>query len=453
MFGKKLFPGGTHPHEGRNGKEVNGGNAIVELPAPARVVIPLSQHIGAPAKAIVAKGDTVLMGQKIGEAGGFVSANVHASVSGKVAGIEEVELASGARVPAVVIENDYQNTWTELHPAQHPESMNAKELQDIVREAGIVGQGGATFPTHVKLTPAPGKAIEKLIINGAECEPYLTADHRLMLEKAAQIIDGLHLMMLALDVREAIIGIEKNKPDAIAALHASCEGVEGIRVVGLPVRYPQGGEKQLIYALTRRKVPTGGLPLDVGCVVCNVGTVYAVQQAIREGKPLVQRVTTMGGLVNNPGNFLVPVGCTVGNLIDACGGLQSDARVLISGGPMMGMAINRLDIPVTKGTSGVLALGEEALEPTESACINCGRCVRACPMKLIPTKLDQLVRSGRIEDAEKGGVLNCMECGACTFACPAKRPLTQSCRQGKKIIMTRKKQEAAKKAAEKAQEK
>lgn len=453
MFGKKLFPGGTHPHEGRNGKEVNGGNAIVELPAPARVVIPLSQHIGAPAKAIVAKGDTVLMGQKIGEAGGFVSANVHASVSGKVAGIEEVELASGARVPAVVIENDYQNTWTELHPAQHPESMSAKELQDIVREAGIVGQGGATFPTHVKLTPAPGKTIEKLIINGAECEPYLTADHRLMLEKAAQIIDGLHLMMLALDVREAIIGIEKNKPDAIAALQASCEGVEGIRVVGLPVRYPQGGEKQLIYALTRRKVPTGGLPLDVGCVVCNVGTVYAVQQAIREGKPLVQRVTTMGGLVNNPGNFLVPVGCTVGNLIDACGGLQSDARVLISGGPMMGMAINRLDIPVTKGTSGVLALGEEALEPTESACINCGRCVRACPMKLIPTKLDQLVHSGRIEDAEKGGVLNCMECGACTFVCPAKRPLTQSCRQGKRIIMTRKKQEAAKKAAEKAQEK
>ena len=184
-----------------------------------------------------------------------------------------------------------------------------------------------------------------------------------------------------------------------------------------------------------------------------MGTVYAVQQAIREGKPLVQRVTTMGGLVNNPGNFLVPVGCTVGNLIDACGGLQSDARVLISGGPMMGMAINRLDIPVTKGTSGVLALGEEALEPTESACINCGRCLRACPMKLIPTKLDQLVRSGRIEDAEKGGVLNCMECGACTFVCPAKRPLTQSCRQGKKIIMTRKKQEAAKKAAEKAQEK
>ncbi len=439
-----MFPGGTHPQEAVNGKAVNSGNAIVELPAPARVVIPLSQHIGAPAKALVQKGDAVLMGQKIAEAGGFVSAPVHASVSGIVVGIQNVEMASGTVVPAIVIENDFQDTWVDLHPVERPETMTAKELQDLVREAGIVGMGGATFPTSVKLTPSSGKTIDKLIINGAECEPYLTADHRLMLERPAQIIDGIRLMMLALDVKEAIIGVEENKLDAIDAMKACA--TEGITIMALPVWYPQGGEKQLVYATTRRKVPTGGLPLDVGVVVCNVGTVYAIQQAIREGKPLVQRVTTMGGLVNNPGNFLVRVGATVGDLIEACGGLQSGVCKLISGGPMMGMAINRTDIPLTKGTSGVLALGKEAVEPNENPCINCGRCVQACPMRLMPTRLDALVRAGMYAEAEKDGMMNCIECGACTFVCPAKRLLTQSCRMGKRVVNDRKRAEAAKKA-------
>lgn len=452
VFRKKMFPGGMHPHEGVNGKSVNSGNAIRELPAPQRVVIPLSQHIGAPASALVKKGDTVLMGQKIGEASSFVSAPVHASVSGKVVGIENVEVASGAVVPAVVIENDYQDTWAELHPADHPETLTAAELQEIVREAGIVGLGGATFPTAVKLTPAEGKTIEKLIINGAECEPYLTADHRLMLEKPTEIIDGLHLMMLALDVKEAIIGVEDNKMDAIQALLSASNGVEGIKIQALPVMYPQGGEKQLIYATTRKKVPAGGLPIDVGCVVCNVGTVYAVQQAIREGKPLIQRVATMGGLVNNPGNFLFRIGTTVDKLIDACGGLQPDVVKLISGGPMMGAALAHANIPMTKGTSGILALGKEAVEKPENPCINCGRCVQACPMRLIPTKLDLMVRAGNYDEAEANGVLNCMECGACTFACPAKRLLTQSCRTGKKIINARKKAAAAKAAAEATKE-
>ena len=403
-----MFPGGTHPHEGVNGKAVNSGNAIRELPAPARVVIPLSQHIGAPCKPIVQKGDLVLAGQKIGEAGGFVSAPVHSSVSGKVVGIEPVELANGSTVSAVVIENDFQNNWVELHPAEHPETLTAQELQTIVREAGIVGMGGATFPTQ---------------------------------------------MMLALDVKEAHVGVENNKMDAVEALRAAAKNVEGITIHDLPVRYPQGGEKQLVYALTRRKVPTGGLPLDVGCVVSNVGTVYAIQQAIREGRPLVQRVTTVGGLVNNPGTFLVSVGTPIDTLLEACGGMQSGARMLISGGPMMGMAITRTDIPVTKGTSGVLVLGEEAVDPVESACINCGRCLRACPMQLMPTLLDRCVRADRYDEAEKYGIMNCIECGACTFVCPAKRLLTQSCRQGKKVITTRKKAEAAKKAAAEAAKK
>lgn len=443
MFGSRLFPGGIHPHEGVGGKAENGSNPIVDLPAPARVTIPLSQHIGAPAKLCVQKGDHVKVGQVIGEAGGFVSAPVHASVSGTVAHIHPCLLANGATATAVIIDNDFQDEWVELHPAAHPETLTPQEVQQIVRDAGIVGLGGATFPTHVKLTPAPGKVIEKFIINGAECEPYLTADHRLMLEKPAQIIDGIRLLMLAFDVKEAIIGVEDNKPDAIAALQGAAASTEGIKVQALPVRYPQGGEKQLVYATTRRVVPNGGLPLDVGCVVCNVGTMYAIHQAIREGRPLIDRITTVGGLVQNPQNFRVRIGTSIDTLLDACGGLKDSARQLLSGGPMMGMAINSTDIPVTKGCSGILALGREALEPEESACIRCGRCLRACPMGLLPAKIDALTRAERFEAAEKIGAMNCIECGCCTFVCPAKRALTQSCRTAKKVITTRRKQAQA----------
>lgn len=448
LFAKRMFPGGIHPHEGKNGKAVNGSHAIVELPAPAKVVIPLSQHIGAPAKAIVAVGDEVKMGQMIGEAGGFVSAPVHASVSGKVTAITTQVLANGNQVPAVVIENNFKDEWVELTPHAHAETMTPAEIQKAVVTAGIVGLGGATFPTHVKLIPAPGKTIEKFVINGAECEPYLTADHRLMVEKPEQIIDGLRLLMLAFDVKEAIIGVENNKPDAIAALQQAAKAVDGIKVMGLPVRYPQGGEKQLVYAVTRRMVPNGGLPLDVGCVVCNVGTIYAIDQAIREGRPIVDRVTTVGGLVNKPNNFRVRIGTPISALLEACDGVQDGARKLINGGPMMGMSFTDTSIPVTKGTSGILALGGEAVEPAESACIRCGRCLRACPMNLAPAKLDALVRADLFEAAEKAGVMNCLECGACTFQCPAKRQLTQSCRTGKKVINTRRREAKAKADAE-----
>ena len=437
MFGNRMFPGGIHPHEGVNGKAVNAGNAIVELSAPPRVVIPLSQHIGAPAKALVQKGDEVKMGQMIGEAGGFVSAPVHASVSGKVVAVQNCLLANGAESLAVVIDNNYKDEWVELTPCDHPETLTAAELANIARNAGIVGLGGATFPTSVKFSVPQGKKVEVLVINGAECEPYLTADHRLMLEKPAEIIDGLHLMMLALDVKEAIIGVENNKMDAVTALQAAAKDVEGITVKALPVRYPQGGEKQLVYACTRRKVPAGGLPLDVGVVVCNVGTVYAMARAIREGRPLIDRVTTVGGLVNNPGNFLVRVGTPIEALIEACGGMQPEVKKFISGGPMMGMAISRMDIPVTKGCSGILCLGDEAVEPKESACIRCGRCVRTCPMLLMPAKMDALARADQYEACEKAGVMNCMECGACTFVCPARRPVTQNMALAKEMCMNR----------------
>lgn len=450
MFEKRMFPGGIHPREGANGKVVNGQNPIRSLDAPPRVIIPLQQHIGAPAKALVAPGDHVRIGQKIGEAGGFVSAPVHASVSGTVRAVQDAMLANGTMVPAVLIDNDYQEEWVELHPSDHPETLSAQELQQIVREAGIVGLGGATFPTAVKLSPSGGKKIEKLVLNGAECEPYLTADHRLMLEKATDIIDGVRLMMLALEVDEALIGIENNKPDAIDLLTAAAKNVDGVRVVGLPVRYPQGGEKQLVYALTRRQVPNGGLPLDVGVVVCNVGTVYAIDRAIREGRPLIDRITTVGGLVNNPGNFLVRIGTPIDHLIEACGGFQPHIRQFIYGGPMMGMAIARLDIPVTKGCSGLVALGEEAMEPKESPCIKCGACREACPMKLFPSRIDAFTRHDRLEDAEKIGVMNCIECGCCSFVCPAKRSLTQSMRTAKNGIQRKRRREAARKAQEEA---
>lgn len=452
FFSKKAFPGGIHPVEGMNGKAVNGLNAIRELEAPPRVVIPLQQNIGAPAKANVNKGDHVKVGQVIGVAGGFVSAPVHSSVSGTVVDIRDCMLPNGKMTPAVVIDNDYQDEWVELNPSDHPESLSAAELQQIVRDAGIVGLGGATFPTAVKITPAAGKTIEKLVINGAECEPYLTADHRLMLENASDIVDGIRLMMLALDVREAIIGIENNKMDAVDMLSAAAKNVEGIKVTALPVRYPQGGEKQLIYALTKRQVPNGGLPLDVGIVVCNVGTVYAIDRAIREGRPLVDRVVTVGGLVNNPGNFKARIGTTIEYLIQAAGGFRPGIKQFIYGGPMMGMSIARTDIPVTKGCSGILALDQPAMESQESACIRCGRCMRACPMKLNPTKIDANVRLDRFDEAEKLGVMNCLECGACTFACPAKRSLTQSCRVAKTTIAKRKKIAAAKAAEQKAME-
>ena len=433
-----MFPGGTHPHEGVNGKAVNSGNAIRELPAPARVVIPLSQHIGAPCKPIVQKGDLVLAGQKIGEAGGFVSAPVHSSVSGKVVGIEPVELANGSTVSAVVIENDFQNNWVELHPAEHPETLTAQELQTIVREAGIVGMGGATFPTHVKLSIPPGKKAESLIINGVECEPYLTSDHRTMLEHGEELLVGVTILMKAIAVEKAYIGIENNKPDAIAHLRRLAQGYKGIEVVPLKVKYPQGGEKQLIAAITGREVPPPpALPIDVGAVVCNASTTYAVYQAVQKHKPLIERVVTITGKgVREPKNLLTRMGTPVEALIEAAGGLPADAGKVINGGPMMGRAMVNLASPVTKGCSGITVMsGRDAQRREASQCIKCAKCVAACPMGLEPYYLSKMTQKKGWEEVEAQMITSCIECGCCQASCPAYLPLLDWVRLGKQTVM------------------
>ncbi len=445
MSGSHLFPGGIHPREGVNGKAVTGISPIQVLPPPSRVILPMQQHIGVPCHCLVKQGDYVRIGQVIGEAAGFVSSPVHASVSGTVVAVAPSIMANGLQGLSVVIDNDFQEQWVPLTPVSNPDSMTAKELAEVVRQAGIVGLGGATFPTAVKLSIPAGKKVDVLLVNGAECEPYLTADHRLMLEKTSVIVDGINIVRKALGIPKAIIGIENNKMDAVAAMQEAANrlAADAITVRALPVRYPQGGEKQLIYALTRRRVPVGGLPVDVGALVINVGTAAAISQAVREGRPIIDRVTTVGGLVAKPGNFLVRIGTTVESLVNGAGGFSGDVRQFIYGGPMMGLAISRKDIPVTKGCSGILALGQEAEEPKESPCIRCGRCVHACPMSLMPTTMDQFIRAGAYEQAQKYHVMNCIECGACTYICPSKRSLVQSFRLGKKMISDKRAKEAA----------
>ena len=434
MKGAHLFPGGIHPSEGVNGKAVTGAQAIKVLPPPSRVIIPLQQHIGVPCRCVVKPGDNVKIGQIIGEAAGFVSAPVHASVSGKVVGVAPCMMANGLNAQAVIIDNDFQDSWIPLTPVENPEKLSSGELAEIVRNAGIVGLGGATFPTAVKLSPPPAKKLDTLVVNGAECEPYLASDHRLMLEHTDVVIDGIMLVKKALGLSKVIIGIEKNKMDAIEAVQKKVRGMQDVAVKALPLRYPQGGEKQLIYALTRRIVSFGGLPMDVGVICMNVGTLAAVSRAVREGRPVVDRVSTVGGLVQAPGNFIVRIGTPVEALIDAAGGFTKGIKKFIYGGPMMGQAISRKDIPITKSCSGILALGQEANEPDEGNCIRCGRCAKACPMLLQPYLLNQYSRMNRHDDAEKASVMNCIECGCCTYVCPAKIRLVQSFRMSKKLI-------------------
>ena len=436
--------GGIHPAENK----FSADKGIEVLALPKSVFIPVAQHIGAPAQALVKKGDAVKAGQVIAIAGGFVSANIHSSVSGTVKKVDLATDSSGYPKQGIFIDVE-GDEWEEciLREDTLLENFVAdpKAIIDKINKAGVVGLGGATFPTHVKLMPPQGMKAEMLIVNGVECEPYLTADHRLMLEKGREILVGIRILMCALNVNKACIGIENNKKDAIENLQKLIASDSSIEVVPLKVKYPQGGEKQLIKAVTGREVPSGALPIAVGAVVSNVGTAFAVYEAVQKNKPLVERVVTITGKsVKKPSNFLVRIGTPVSELIEAAGGLPDDTGKVISGGPMMGKAIASLDIPVTKGTSGILIMPDpEAKRPGSKNCIRCGRCITVCPMGLEPFLLMTVAEKQIWDKAESARVMDCIECGSCSFTCPADRPLLDYIRLGKgkvgQIIRNRKK--------------
>lgn len=428
--------GGIHPPENK----LSAGKKITPLELPKQVIIPLSQHIGAPAQAIVKKGDEVKVGTMIAKAGGFVSANIHSSVSGKVNKIDDVLDASGYKRPAIIIDvegDEWEETIDRSTTLNKNTDYQAKEIVDKIAHAGIVGLGGATFPTHIKLTPPPGTKAEILIINAVECEPYLTSDHQLMMEKGDEIMVGTTLLMKAINVTKAVIGVENNKPDAIKHLSALASQYPGIEIMPLKVQYPQGGEKQLIDAVTRKQVPSGGLPIAVGAVVQNVGTAFAVYEAVQKNKPLFERVVTVTGkALTNPCNLLVRVGTPITNLIEAAGGLPANTGKIIGGGPMMGKALVSTDIPTTKGSSGILIMEdkESARKPMEP-CIRCAKCVNVCPMGLEPNLLMAETSFEVWDKAESDHITDCIECGSCSYTCPAHRPLLDYIRVGKSKVM------------------
>ncbi len=441
------FFGGVHP---AGHKDLSAHKATVPLAkAPAQVVIPMSMHLGAPCKPVVAAGDTVKVGQRIGETAGL-GAPIHASVSGKVVAVEERSYGGGGTMLSVVIENDFQDT---PDPAiKHRDGVDAlsgAEIIEIVKNAGITGMGGAGFPTHVKLSGAVGK-VDTLIINGAECEPYITSDHRLMLERGEAVIGGARLLAKAVGLSEATIGIELNKPDAIEHLKSLAGG--DIHVEGLKTRYPQGAEKQLIQMVTGRQVPPGKLPADVQCLVCNVATAAAVWDAVTEGKPLTHRgVTVTGGAVAEPVNLLAPIGTPVSHLIDMAGGFKTTPDRVLYGGPMMGNPIYDLDVPMMKSSNCILCLTAEevAVQDPAQTCIRCGKCVEVCPMKLTPLFMRMNVNKRRWAEVEALRVMDCIECGSCNYICPARLPLVQAFRTAKFAI----RDEAAKDKARAEKEK
>ena len=429
---KTLKIGGVHPPENK----LSAAGKIQVLPIPEKVIIPLGQHIGAPATPIVQKGDKVKTGQLIAQASGFVSANIHSSVSGTVSAIDNIIDAAGLSKPAITIQVEGDEWIPEIDRSEKPAhniTLSKEEIVKAIAAAGIVGMGGATFPTQVKLTPPPGNKAEVLIINGVECEPYLTADHRIMLKKAEEIIIGVQILMKAIDVKRAIIGIENNKKDAIAHLQDIAGKVLGVEICPLKVKYPQGGEKQLIDAITSRQVASGALPISTGAVVQNVGTAFAVYQAVQKNKPLFERVITVTGKsVAKPSNFLARIGTPMKQLIDACGGLPEDTGKIIGGGPMMGKALVNTEVPTAKGSSGILIMNQkEAKRGEVQPCIRCAKCVGACPMGLEPYLLSALAEHTEFERMEKERIMDCIECGSCQFTCPANRPLLDYCRLGK----------------------
>lgn len=429
--------GGIHPPENK----LSAKAPIETLPLPKEVIIPIGQHIGAPAQPVVQKGDLVKVGTIIAKTGGFVSANIHSSVTGKVTKLDSFFDAGGYKRPAIVISVSPEEELWEEGIDRTPDlvkecTLSKQEILDRISSAGIVGLGGATFPTHVKLAPPPGSKAEVLIINAVECEPYLTSDHALMMTKGDEILVGVSILMRALEVSRAVIGIENNKKDAILRLSQLAMDYPGIEVMPLKVQYPQGGEKQLIDAVLRKQVKSGALPISAGAVVQNVGTVFAVYEAVQKNKPLIERITTVTGKhLEKPSNYLARIGTPIGHLITASGGLPEDTGKIIGGGPMMGKALLSPEIPVTKGTSGILLLPrEESVRQPMRNCIRCAKCVNVCPMGLNPAFLMRDVQYSDWEATEKGFVVDCIECGSCSYTCPASRPLLDYIRTGKQKV-------------------
>jgi len=436
----KTFPQGIHPPEN---KEPAKDHPLEPLPPPKKVFIPLSQHFGKPAEPVVAKGDEVLLGQKIGESQGLFSASVHASVSGKVLKIEDHPHPLGRPVAAVIIKNDGEDKpHPDMHGTKNPFSLKPEEVREKVKEAGIVGMGGAAFPTAVKLSPPKDKPIDAVIINGCECEPVLTSDYRIMREYTEDVVKGAELVRRAAGAEKLYIGIEENKKD-LFDLFMKKSGDISCKVVLLKTKYPQGAEKNLIQAVSGRKVPRGGLPFDVGMVVQNVGTAKAVWDAVSEGYPLYQRAVTVSGWgIREPKNLMVRIGTPFQHAVDACGGFKEGVNLLVMGGPMMGLAQWTADVPVIKGTSGILAWKETGA-PAEYTCIRCGRCVEHCPMNLAPTQLMKYIKYGLISEAENWGVMDCVECGCCQYICPSNIPLVHWMRLGKNIVSSQKRKKSS----------
>lgn len=432
----KTFPkGGIHPPENK----ITSSKSIKKMPIPKVVYVPIAQHIGIPAEIIVNQKDKVEIGQVVAKSGGFVSSNIHSPVAGTVTKLDMIVDTSGYKKQCIVIRTDQKNksNFEDIeYPLKKDIELEPKDILQKINDFGIVGLGGATFPSHVKLNVKEGTVLDHLIINGVECEPYLTADHRLMLEKTEEIVVGIKILLKALNINKAIIGIENNKQDAINVFKILTKNDDTIKVAALQVKYPQGGEKQLVRALLKREVPKNGLPLDVGVVVHNVGTIFAIYQAIQHNKPLIERVVTITGKkLENASNYWVKIGTPIKDLVTEVGGLPEGTRKIVNGGPMMGKAIKNLDVPVTKGTSGILVISEdEASRGEPKNCIRCGECVYVCPMGLEPHLLMNLSEKGMYEKASAEDIMTCIECGSCSYVCPSHRPLLDYIRFGKNIV-------------------
>jgi electron transport complex protein RnfC len=430
--------GGVHPEPE---KGLTAHLPIQKAPLPRRVILPLLMHTGAPGEPLIKAGEMVKTGQKIAEAQSTFSAPIHASITGRVAAIEKYPHPLGNEIPAVILEGSGDEEWDhEITPHPDWEILSGQTLRNLIREAGVVGLGGAAFPTHIKLTPPSGKRAEILLINGVECEPYLTSDHRLMVERPQKVLDGIRIFQKILGFRKTFLAIEDNKPDAIRRMKEITDPIPDIDLAVVATRYPQGSEKQLIEAITKREVPIGGLPIDVGVVVQNVATAAATAEAVIGGIPLISRIVTVTGRnINHPGNFEVRIGTPFSDLITLAGGYRGRVRKIIMGGPMMGVAVYTDRVPVIKGTSGILVPHDKEIRYYQpQPCIRCGKCLQACPMRLSPGRFIDFTEDQEFDKALEKNILNCMECGACTYICPARRPMVQWIKLAKAQIRQRK---------------